>query len=149
MFNEFDEDSENRFTHLTRVTHLAHALFCLQNCTNFDAMLKRFLERSTRSCFYKSDIASTFMEADYEVEIVVETGVRGDDFDFVARKKGCQINVEVTAKDDDTQISVSTIHNTLNDKRKQFPGDNPAGHCHVNASDYLNSFYGGPMACAK
>lgn len=74
MFNEFDEDSENRFTHMSRVTHLAHSLFCLQNSTNFDAMLMRFAKRSTRPCFYESEIASTFVEAGYKVEIVIETG---------------------------------------------------------------------------
>lgn len=126
MFNEFDEESENRFTHMSRVVELAHFLYCLHTSTNFDAMLKRFTERPTKPCFYESEIASRFVEADYEVEIVVETGVKGDDFDFVARKNGCQINVEVTAKDDDTQISVLTIQNTLNDKRKQLPDDNPA-----------------------
>lgn len=125
MLNEFDERSENRFIHMTRVALLGDFLFRLRSSRNFEVLLKRLTDRPTKPCFYELEIANIFHEKGFSIEIVKETGTRGQDFDFIARTDGDQINVEVTAKED-VPMGDSTIKNTLFDKRNQLPNDNPA-----------------------
>ncbi|NOT42492.1 MAG: hypothetical protein HOP13_18600 [Alphaproteobacteria bacterium] len=125
MLNEFDELSDNRFVHMERVTRLADALFRLMGCAGFEVLTNRFQQRDAKSCFYEAEVASDFVEDGFNVQILEERGKRGSDFDFVAKRDGVIINVEVTAKD--TEIpSEDTFYSTLKSKRTQVPQDAPA-----------------------
>ena len=54
-----------------------------------------------------------------------ESGVRGKDFDFIARGKKYDISVEVTAKED-AKFTPESVANTLYNKRTQVPEDRSA-----------------------
>lgn len=125
MLNELNELSENRFTHMKRVQTLADKLFLLRNCKGFDVLCDRFRKRATKSCYEEALIASFFFHDGFEVEIIKESGIRGSDFDFVARRQEQSISVEVTAKEP-VPLTVETIKNTLNQKRTQVPAHRPA-----------------------
>lgn len=125
MLNERDEEGENRWVYQDRLVGLADALFQLRDCKNFDALRERFWERETKPCFTEATIAKNFSSGGFEVEIVRESGVKGEDFDFVARKGSLEITVEVTAKEA-TKLTAETVRNSLKKKRKQVPGDRPA-----------------------
>ncbi len=125
MLNEFDEQSDNRFVHMSRVMQLADALFRLSGCRGFDTLVARFRERDAKPCFYEANIANDFINGEFDIEIRKETGQRGSDFDFAARKARQTINVEVTAKDAEVP-SEGTFYNTLQYKRTQVPADAPA-----------------------
>jgi hypothetical protein len=125
MLNEFDEESDNRFTHQNRVEGLGDALFRLRNCSNFDVLCGRFRSRETKPCFTETQIANLVANSGFQVEIVEETGVRGADFDFIAHGACEDISIEVTAKEP-VPLTVATIRNTLQSKRDQVPADRAA-----------------------
>ncbi len=125
MLNEFDEGSDNRFTHQNRVVELGNALFELRNCLNFDVLCERFRSRDTKPCFTEAQIAGSFANDGFQVEIVQETGVRGADFDFIAHGTCQDISIEVTAKEL-APLTVATVKNTLTEKRSQVPADRAA-----------------------
>lgn len=125
MLNEFDEESDNRFTHLDRVVDLGKALFDLRNCQNFDVLCERFRRRDTKPCFTEAQIAGIFANDGFQVEMVQEIGVRGADFDFIAHGTCQDISIEVTAKAL-APLTVATVKNTLKKKRNQVPADRAA-----------------------
>lgn len=90
-----------------------------------DALKKRFLERDIKPCFVEAEIASLFAYNGFAVEIMPETGVRGDDFDMTVQKNEITISVEVTAKED-APLTIETITSTLKNKRTQVPAHRPA-----------------------
>jgi hypothetical protein len=110
---------------MDRVVSLADALFSLRDVEGFDALLQRFRERPTKSCFIEAETAVLFVNAGFDVQICRESGVRGRDFDFIAGNTGEFINVEVTAKEP-RALTATTIRNTLDDKRNQVPTTGPA-----------------------
>ena len=73
----------------------------------------------------ETEIASLLAYNGFELEIIEETGIRGNDFDLAATKEGITFSIEVTAKEDGP-LTVKTISNTLNNKRTQVPPDRPA-----------------------
>jgi len=125
MLNEFDEESDNRFTHMNRVVDLGNSLFELRNCINFNVLCERFRSRDTKPCFTEAQIAGSFANHGFKVEIVKETGVRGADFDFIAHGASLDMSIEVTAKEL-APLTVATIKNTLTEKRSQVPADRAA-----------------------
>jgi hypothetical protein len=110
-----------------RVIRLADAIFTLLNAgaKGWDLLKQRLSKRSMKSSFVEAEIASLLAYNGYDLEIVKESGIRGDDFDFTATRNGVTLSVEVTAKDD-ASIAVNTIRNTLNSKRTQVPQHRPA-----------------------
>ena len=125
MLNERDEKSENRWIYQDRLVGLADALFQLRDCKNFDALCERFRGRETKPCFTEATIAKNIASVGFDIEVVIESGVKGEDFDFIARRDSLEISVEVTAKDA-SKLTAETIKNTLKAKRQQVPGDRPA-----------------------
>jgi hypothetical protein len=125
MVNEIDEESENRWVYQDRLVGLADALFQLRDCQNFDVLCERFQGRETKPCFTEAIVAKSLSKDGFEVEIVRESGAKGKDFDLLARKGSLEISVEVTAKDA-PELTVATIRNTLDKKRKQVAADRPA-----------------------
>ena len=100
-------------------------MFDLRNCKNFQVLCKRFERRNTRQTFIEATIAHSVFKDSRSVEIIEETGVRGEDFDFRTICGKQVINIEVTEKSN-LQPSVNTIKNTLRKKRDQFPKNEPA-----------------------
>lgn len=125
MLNGLDETTELRFVHIDRVVTLADALFRLSGCSGFEALLERFSRPDTKPSCIEADVASLFAEEQFEVEIIRERGIRGQDFDFRATKDAISVSVEVTAKSP-VPISAKTLFNTLSEKRDQVPSDKPA-----------------------
>jgi hypothetical protein len=125
LINDFNESSDSRFVHMDRVVRLADNLFLLFDSRNFGALVERFHERTTKQCCIEAEVAGFFVEDGFAVEIVKEIGVRGQDFDFIARKDLVRFNVEITARDP-APVSISAVRNSLHGKRDQVPNDNPA-----------------------
>lgn len=125
MLNELDEASNNRFTHMTRVTRLADALFVLSGSDGFQELVRRFQSRDTRPCYYEAQIAAEFVRRGFTVVIRPERGQRGQDFDFAATHANETINIEVTARVGG-KPSEKAFYDTLHDKRTQLPPDGPS-----------------------
>jgi hypothetical protein len=60
-----------------------------------------------------------------QVEIIGESGIRGEDFDLAATKDGVTVSVEITAKEPGP-LTLQTLTNTLKSKRTQVPDNRPA-----------------------
>jgi hypothetical protein len=121
------ENDVRRIVHTHRVVRLADALFTLisRGVQGFDVLKGRFLSRPTKPCFMEAEIASLLVFNGFHIEIIKETGVRGEDFDLLATKDGERVSVEVTSKIDGP-MTVRTISNTLHSKRDQVPAGRPA-----------------------
>ncbi|WP_396593400.1 hypothetical protein [Brevundimonas sp. R86498] len=108
-----------------RFMSLANALFNLRHSEGFAILQARLEESSLRSVFFEAQAASVMTQAGFQVSFHEETGSRGQDFDFVAKKGVDQFNCEVTAFST-PDFKPETVRNTLNRKRQQLPMDAPA-----------------------
>lgn len=125
MLNEFDEASENRYTHMHRVLALGDAVYGLQIADGFSNILDRLARRSIRPCYFETTTAADFLDDGFAVSVVPEVNQRGFDFDFSITRDGQSIAVEVTAKNEGI-INIDSLYNTLHSKRTQLPKDRPA-----------------------
>jgi hypothetical protein len=127
MHNLKGDTSENRVLYTRRVIQLGDAVFTLLK-TNFkggDILKQRFLTRPIKPCFAETEIAGLLAYNGYQVEVIGESGVRGEDFDLAASKDGVTLSIEITAKEDGP-LTVQNILNTLKYKRTQVPSHRPA-----------------------
>lgn len=110
-----------------RVIRLSDALFTVsREIAGFDRLRQRFLKRKdTRALFAEAEIASLLIHNGCSVQIVGESGVRGQDFDLLVTARGVSVSVEVTAIEGGA-LSARTILNKLNGKRDQVPANRPA-----------------------
>ncbi len=122
-----DKSPTGRIVYNNRVNRLGDAIYTLlwTKTKGLDALKKRFLERDIKPCFVEAEIASFFAYNGFAVEIMPETGVRGEDFDMTIQKNEITISVEVTAKED-APLTIETIINTLKKKRTQVPAHRSA-----------------------
>ena len=127
MHNLKGEKNLNRALYARRVIGLGDAIFTLLKgkFKGSEILKQRFLARATKSCFIETEIASLLAYNGFDVEIVGETGVRGEDFDLAISRDGVTLSVEITGKEDGP-ITVHTISNTLKSKRTQVPPNRPA-----------------------
>jgi hypothetical protein len=145
MHNGHSEAWDYRITYQDRVCKLADYLFALQDENGFDVLVTRFKTRDPRSVFFEAMIARIFRRRGFRIKLQIETGTKGDDFDFQATQGPDKINVEVTACTNE-RFSDTNLRNIINAKRKQLPSTNPAAiFCILpvtwlaNYSGYLNS----------
>lgn len=116
-----------RLIYTQRVIRLCDAFFTLTGkVAGFERLRQRFLARdATRASFAEAEIASLLVHNGCSVQIVGETGVRGQDFDLLATVHGVPISVEVTSIQSGN-LSVRAILNKLKHKRNQVPKNRPA-----------------------
>ena len=120
-----------------RTVRLANALFTLATegrTTGYERLRLRFMTRpDMRATFTEAEIASLLVTNRCEVEIVGESGIRGNDFDLLAKVEQTPVSVEVTVISG-ADLSAKTVSNRLHEKRDQVPGDRPAWlYLHVPA----------------
>ena len=111
----------------SRIVLLADTLFKLRNMDGFGLLISRFRIRVTepKSCFLEAFAASDFINDSATVQIRKEVNVRGHDFDFRVEYQGRFVNVEVTSKDTGN-ITEQSFLNTLRQKHRQLPADDPS-----------------------
>jgi hypothetical protein len=137
------ENDVRRIVYHHRVVRLGDALYTLikGNVEGGEVLKERFLKRSTKPCFIEAEIASLLVYNGFDVEIIKESGIRGEDFDLLATKDGITLSVEVTSKEDGP-LTDKTIKNTLHSKRKQVPPTRPAVlYLHIPA-EWMNDEVG-------
>jgi hypothetical protein len=122
------DTSINRVIYHKRVVQLGDAVFTLlkRESKGGDLLKQRFHTRPTKPCFVETQIASLLAYNGFEVEIVGETGIRGEDFDLAVTRDTVTLNIEITAKEDGRPLTVQTISNTVQSKRTQVPQHRPA-----------------------
>jgi hypothetical protein len=111
--------------YISRVLAVADTLYALRGSVGFDVFCKRLRCQPVRASFFEAFAARMFTDLGYAITIRPETGVKGQDFDFVASKNGTTINCEVTTLTGAAH-SATTVGNALEQKRKQLPTDAPA-----------------------
>jgi len=114
------------FSH--RVVRLADAIFTLlKHEIASSESLRRRLQASHRvqPTFVEIEIASFLAHNGVEVRVIEESGVRGQDFDFLAVSDGMEVSVEVTTLPY-RRLTVQTILNKFKEKRDQVPPNRPA-----------------------
>jgi hypothetical protein len=112
-----------------RVIRLANALFTVsrRGMGGLETLRQRFLRRNdTRAAFFEAEIASLLVYNGCKVDVVEESGTRGDDFDLLAKVKGIDVSVEVTSVGEKIPLSIGAFYNRLKSKRNQVPADRPA-----------------------
>jgi hypothetical protein len=108
-----------------RILSVGMILFELRNCSGFVEMCRRLRGRDLRATFFELYAAHMFFCDGFDIFAQPETGTKGVDFDFQARRRGVAINAEVTALTA-AQFSAPTVENALEQKRKQLPKSSPA-----------------------
>jgi hypothetical protein len=83
-----------------------------------------------RPAFFEMLTAKQFFKAGFDIHAARESQTLGEDFDFVAKRGGKLINVEVTALTAPS-YSESTVVTALKRKRSQLPNTAPAVICCV------------------
>jgi len=79
---------------------------------------ERLRKPTTEPGFVEAEVTSLLLFNGFDVEIVKESGVRGDDFDLFATRRGSTVSVEVKSKPEG-ELTAQTIRNTLHSKRDQ------------------------------
>lgn len=108
-----------------RVLLIGEMLFLLRQCRGFGEICRRLRSRDLKAAYFEMMVAKQFLAAGFDIEVWPERGIRGEDFDFTALRRGKKINVEVTALADRKFSSVTAL-NALGQKRKQLPRTRPA-----------------------
>ncbi len=85
---------------------------------------RRLGTRQPRAAFFEALAARIFMENGFAIVAVAESGVKGEDFDFQARKDGQSVCVEVTTLTP-PNFSESTVENAFKAKVRQMRPDKP------------------------
>jgi hypothetical protein len=106
--------------HSGRVILIGETLFLMRSAPGFPEFCRRMSGRDLRSTYFEFYAARMFVEGGYQVLARPESGTRGQDFDFQAKREGETINIEVTALTQE-KFSRQTVENALNQKRKQLP----------------------------
>lgn len=127
MHNQNGDTSANRILYDHRVTQLGDCIFTLLRgqFKGAEVLRNRFLTRQTKPCYIETEIASLLTYNGMHVEVIGESGIRGEDFDLAATKDGVTVSVEITAKEPGP-LTVETLTNTLKAKRTQVPDSRPA-----------------------
>jgi hypothetical protein len=125
--NPVPEPDMRRIIYTNRVIQLSDAMFTLiPKVIGFEGLRRRFQKRKdTRALFSEAQTASLLVRNGVTVEIIGETGKRGEDFDLLATVRGVSVSVEVTGIKGST-LSVSAILNKLKSKRGQVSTKRPA-----------------------
>ncbi len=110
---------------VNRAIQVAETLFLLRSSPGFAEQRSRLEKKSLRPMFFEMLAAKQFFKAGFKIFARQETGVRGEDFDFTAKRGENMVNVEVTALTAD-EFSEKTISNALRHKRTQLPNNAPA-----------------------
>lgn len=122
-----------------RIIHLAHMLWSLKDQEGFAEFLRNKDTNNFESTYYELTAAYWFLKSSKSVRLVVESGVKGADFDIEVKEFFLynSLNVEVKAK----QIDFTTeqqIRNKFKKTRSQLPQDgNGVIFCKVNLSGLL------------
>ena len=116
--------------HLWRTTRLGDALYSMikYNVASVDVIRQRFQKETTHSCFTELEVGRFLLCRDFRLAYVLESGVRGKDYDIDAEKGGIHISVEANSKRGN-DFNISTIENTIRTRRNQVPNNRPAILC--------------------
>jgi hypothetical protein len=109
---------------MERICNLASFLYLLRDTDGFDTIIERIMDRDSRAPFYEMKAAYMYRKLGCNIYVNRETGVKGEDFDFVAENETGRMNVEVTELQIDS-VSEDSINNMLGRKRKQLPAEGP------------------------
>jgi hypothetical protein len=118
-------DGSLSYQYTVRIMLVGETLFLLRSQPGFPEFRRRFEGRDFRSTFFELVAARMFLRGKFVLHAKPETGIKRDDFDFLAVRPNDSINVEVTALTAPT-FSINTVDNALDSKRKQLPDDAPA-----------------------
>jgi hypothetical protein len=112
-----------------RMVRLADAIFTVltgDRVTGQEGLRQRFLTRpNTKASFTEAEIASLLVYNGCVVNVVAESGMRGQDFDCLATVGDTPVSVEVTGMSGEN-LSLKTVMNKLHEKRDQVPADRAA-----------------------
>lgn len=100
-------------------------MFYLRKLPSFPEICRRLsIQRDLRSAYFEIMTVRVFVGAGFAIDMRPEVGVRGEDFDFLAKRRGLEIAVEATALKE-RPFSANAIGNSLGNKRDQLPADIP------------------------
>ncbi len=110
--------------YLSRVLAVGDTLFALKDSVGFDVFCQRLRQQQARPTFFEAFAARMFTDLDFSVTFKPETGVKGQDFDFLATRGEVNVNVEATTVSG-PEYSSTTVRNAIEQKRKQLSPDAP------------------------
>lgn len=106
------------------LTTVGETIFELRNKPCIIEFCRRLGTRQPRAAFFEVLAARIFMENGFAITAIAESGVKGEDFDFRARKDGRTVCVEVTTLTPPA-FSETTIENAFKAKVSQMRPDKP------------------------
>lgn len=115
-----DPSSDYQYRFMTWASYV----FSLREADGFDTLIERFKTRQLRQTYFEARAMHLLQKEGFNIRMQPETGVKGQDFDFVASKHDRHFNVEVTALTA-PEFQDATVRNALKQKQKQVPKDAP------------------------
>jgi hypothetical protein len=113
-------------THMMRATIFAEMLFNLQEVPGFDACLEQMSAGKIESAFAELEIGRLMAIHNLDFSFVRPTGTRGESYDLEIRyPDGYPVCAETKCKLEETEITLQTVADTLNDARPQLPQNKP------------------------
>lgn len=106
---------------LHRIHEFARRLYEFQSYAWFDDALARLRTRDLSGASFELDVIWLFTMAASPVDVRVEVGRKGEDYDLVAVIKGEPVPVEVKTKEDDTPFTAGTVAQTIKAAAGQLP----------------------------
>ena len=116
---------EDSLKHADRVIHLAEYVNRLQGVPNFDRKIADLRTKGLEETFYELRVAASLLGRHRLVEFVAPSGLKGADYDLVARIGDQLIHTEVKCVTDEPAYAVSKIRNPLKKAAKQLPASGP------------------------
>lgn len=123
-----------------RIIHLAHMLWSLKNQEGFTEFVHNKYKDDFEGTYYEVTAAHWFSKNSKSIRFVVESGVKGSDFDIEVRDFSIygSLNVEVKAKQTDFSTEKQII-NKFKKTRSQLPRDgNGVIFCKINLSQSIS-----------
>jgi hypothetical protein len=121
-FNALNDEVEKLLVQ-DKIMRSGHYLYRLRDCKNFSQIVNDLRKKEFDSFFWELYSAHFFKDSGNEIEFVIQSGVKGSDFDLLAvNKDGRVFNVECKnrVKKENT---ITTLYNTINKAYRQLPED--------------------------
>jgi len=110
-----------------RVIDLAELIFNLQGVDGFDNCIQQMLDGDVESAYAELDFGRMLQMHGQSFRYITRSGKKGEDYDIeIVATDGLVICADAKCKVQANEFSPTSLRNTLNHARTQFPSDKPS-----------------------
>ncbi|MCM2399869.1 hypothetical protein NBH20_01775 [Rhizobium sp. S153] len=122
--DKFESNGNINYKQAWMSVMLARSVFYWAGHPSFENLMQRLARVDFEAAFNEVNAAHYFRLHGWDILARPVTGIKGEDFDFIAIRNEIAMNVEVTALEK-TQVDKETLFRKLQKKRRQLPKIGP------------------------